>query len=138
MLIWSFKRKRHADGSLSKHKAGICCHGGQQQWGVNFYETYAPVVTWASVRSLLIMSKLYNLNFRSIDFVLAYPQAEVKATIYLASPAGIKISTDGEDVVLKLKKNLYGLKDDGRTWWEHLSLGLDKFGFRQCTSNLCV
>eukprot|EP00957_Ditylum_brightwellii_P125256 9548003-Ditylum_brightwellii.AAC.1 len=43
MLIWSFKRKRHADGLLSKHKARQCCHGGQQQWGVNFYETYAPV-----------------------------------------------------------------------------------------------
>eukprot|EP00957_Ditylum_brightwellii_P001023 81343-Ditylum_brightwellii.AAC.1 len=84
------------------------------------------------------MSKLYNLNSRSIDFVLAYPQAEVKTTIYLTLPEGIKISTDGEDAVLKLKKNLYGLKYAGRTWWEHLSLGLDKLGFRQCTSDLCV
>eukprot|EP00957_Ditylum_brightwellii_P128438 9795698-Ditylum_brightwellii.AAC.1 len=33
MLIWSFQRKRHADWSLSKHKARLCCHGGQQQWG---------------------------------------------------------------------------------------------------------
>eukprot|EP00957_Ditylum_brightwellii_P038654 2922078-Ditylum_brightwellii.AAC.1 len=62
MLIRSFKRKRHADGSLSKHKARLCCHGGQQQWGVHFYETYAPVVGWASVRTMLLMSKLYNLN----------------------------------------------------------------------------
>eukprot|EP00957_Ditylum_brightwellii_P201501 15325959-Ditylum_brightwellii.AAC.1 len=53
MLIWSFKRKRHADGSLSKHKARLCCHGGQQQWGVNFYKTYAPVVAWSSVRAML-------------------------------------------------------------------------------------
>eukprot|EP00957_Ditylum_brightwellii_P137950 10517403-Ditylum_brightwellii.AAC.1 len=45
MLIWSFKRKRHADGSLAKYKARLCCHGGQQQWGVNYYETYAPVVS---------------------------------------------------------------------------------------------
>eukprot|EP00957_Ditylum_brightwellii_P040106 3035105-Ditylum_brightwellii.AAC.1 len=35
MLIWSFKRKRYTDGSLSKHKARLCSHGGQQQWGVN-------------------------------------------------------------------------------------------------------
>eukprot|EP00957_Ditylum_brightwellii_P171525 13058082-Ditylum_brightwellii.AAC.1 len=75
MLIWSFKQKRHADGSLNKHKARLCCHGGQRQWGVNYYETYAPVVAWASVRTMLIMLKLYNLNTRSIDFVLAYPQA---------------------------------------------------------------
>eukprot|EP00957_Ditylum_brightwellii_P056609 4291001-Ditylum_brightwellii.AAC.1 len=138
MLIWSFKRKRHADGSLSKHKARLCCHGGQQQWGVNYYETYAPVVAWASVRTMLVMSKLYNLNTRSIDFILAYPQAEVKTNIYLHPPAGITINTNGEDVVLKLKKNLYGLKDAGRTWWEHLSSGLEKMGFRQCEADQCV
>eukprot|EP00957_Ditylum_brightwellii_P076910 5846049-Ditylum_brightwellii.AAC.2 len=33
ILIWSFKRKMHADGSLAKYKAKLCCHGGQQQWG---------------------------------------------------------------------------------------------------------
>eukprot|EP00957_Ditylum_brightwellii_P207707 15354182-Ditylum_brightwellii.AAC.1 len=58
MLIWSFKRKYHADGSLSKHKAILCCHDGQHQYRVNFYETYAPVVAWASVRRMMIMSKL--------------------------------------------------------------------------------
>eukprot|EP00957_Ditylum_brightwellii_P073416 5579011-Ditylum_brightwellii.AAC.1 len=57
------------------------------------------------------MSKLYNLNTRSIDFVLAYPQAEVKSTIYLFPPLDIIISGNGKDYVLKLKKNLYGLKD---------------------------
>ena len=36
MIIWSFKRKRHPDGTLDKHKARLCCHGGQHQWGVNY------------------------------------------------------------------------------------------------------
>eukprot|EP00957_Ditylum_brightwellii_P173253 13189737-Ditylum_brightwellii.AAC.1 len=61
MLIWLFNQKRHTDGSLSKHKARLCWHGGQQQWGVDFYKTYTPMVGWASVRAMLIMSKLYNL-----------------------------------------------------------------------------
>eukprot|EP00957_Ditylum_brightwellii_P156184 11887801-Ditylum_brightwellii.AAC.3 len=45
MLIWSFKRKSHVNGSLSKYKARLGCHGSQQQWGVNYYDTYAPVVS---------------------------------------------------------------------------------------------
>eukprot|EP00957_Ditylum_brightwellii_P041007 3104913-Ditylum_brightwellii.AAC.1 len=98
ILIWSSKRKRHAHGSLSKHKARLCCHGGQQQWGVNFYETYAPVVGWASVRTMLIMSTLYNQNTRSIDFVLAYPQAEIKSVTYLHLPAGVIINNHGQDL----------------------------------------
>ena len=42
-LIWSFKRKRNADGSLRKFKARIFCHGGQQELGINYWETCTPV-----------------------------------------------------------------------------------------------
>ena len=42
--IWSFKRKRFPDGTLNKHKALLCAHGGMQQWGVNYREKHAPVV----------------------------------------------------------------------------------------------
>eukprot|EP00957_Ditylum_brightwellii_P211303 15366023-Ditylum_brightwellii.AAC.2 len=87
---------------------------------------------------MLIMSKLYNLNTRSIDLALAYPQAEVKSTIYLFPSLGIIISGNGNDYVLQLKKNLYGLKDTGRTWWEHLSSGLERMGFKQCNAKMCV
>ena len=87
---------------------------------------------------MIIMSKLCNLHTCSIDFVLAYPRAESKATIYLLDPQGVIINCNGEDMVLKLKNNLYGLKDAGRTWWEHLSEGLEKMGFRQCQADQCV
>ena len=49
MSIWSFKRKRYLEGTLNKHKACLCAHGGMQTWGQNYWETYAPVVNWASV-----------------------------------------------------------------------------------------
>ena len=89
MLIWSFKRKRRPDGTLVKYKARLCCHGGQQQWGVNYFETYAPVVAWATVWTMLILSKLHNLHTRSIDFVLAYPQAKIKTNVHLHPPGGV-------------------------------------------------
>eukprot|EP00957_Ditylum_brightwellii_P186892 14232091-Ditylum_brightwellii.AAC.1 len=115
MLIWSFKRKRHAGGSLAKYKARLCCHGGQQQWGVNFYAPYAYVVSWAAARTMMIMSKLHNLHTRSIAFVLASPQAEVKSIIYLHPSAGTILKTNEENAALTIRKNLYGLKDAGRT-----------------------
>ena len=45
MAIWSLKRKWYPDGSLNKHKARICAHGGQQTWGQDYWDTYAPVLT---------------------------------------------------------------------------------------------
>ena len=73
MMIWSFKRKRHPDGTLDKHKARLCCHGGQQQWGINYWGTYAHVVSWSSVRILMTVAKLHNLHTKSVDVVQAYP-----------------------------------------------------------------
>ena len=130
MMIWSFKIKRHPDGTLDKHKARLCCHGGQQQWGVNYWDTYAPVVSWSSIRILMTLSKLHNLHTKSVDFVQAYPQAKIKSEIYLQKPAGVVLTQHKGDVVLKLLKNLYGLKDAGLAWFEHLSDGLEDIGFK--------
>eukprot|EP00957_Ditylum_brightwellii_P171953 13091902-Ditylum_brightwellii.AAC.1 len=56
------------------------------------------------------MPKFYNLNTRFIDYVLTYPHVEIKSVIYLHPSARVIMNTNGQDLVLKLKKNLYGLK----------------------------
>jgi hypothetical protein len=88
MAIWSFKRKHYPDVSLNKHKACLCAHGGMQTWGQNYWETYAPIVNWASVRILLAVAKIHGLSSKSIDFVLAFPQADLEVPVYMESPIG--------------------------------------------------
>ena len=56
LAIWSFKRKQYPDGSLNKHKARLCAHGGQQTWGQDYWDTYALVVAWDILRLLLLSS----------------------------------------------------------------------------------
>ena len=73
MSKWSFKRKRYPYRSLNKHKDRLCDHGEQQTWGQDYWDTYAPSITWASVRLLLIVAKTYKLDSKSIDFVIAFP-----------------------------------------------------------------
>ena len=60
LSIWSFKRKRSPYGILMKHKYIICAHGVMQQWVVNYWETYDPVINWISVRSLLSISSMHE------------------------------------------------------------------------------
>jgi len=141
LAIWSFKRKRHPDGSLDKHKARLCAHGGMQQWGVNYWETYAPVVNWISVRLLLSISLMYDLPTTAIDFVLAYPQATLPENerIYMEIPAGTEFEGVSRAThVLRLKKNLYGLKQAGLNWFNHLKQGLEDRGFQQSEVDPCV
>jgi hypothetical protein len=48
-----------------------------QKWGDNYWETYSPVVNMLSLRLLLSIAKIYNLDSKAIDFVLAFPQAKL-------------------------------------------------------------
>ena len=138
MMIWLFKRKRYPDGTLNKYKVGLCCHGGQQQWGVNYWDTYAPLVSWSSIRILMTIAKLHTFHTKSVDFVQAYPQAKIKHTIFLCPPPEVELAIDKEEMILRLICNLYGLKEAGRTWYEHLTEGLDTMGFIPTESDSCI
>ena len=90
LASWSFKRKKFPDGRINKHKACLCAQGGMQPWGVNYWETYSPVVNWLSIRTLMILSILYDLETRSIDFVLAFTQADLDVLIFMEMPIGFR------------------------------------------------
>ncbi len=138
MAVWSFKRKRYPDGRVLKHKARLCAHGGMQTWGVNYWETYAPVVNWLSVRTMLALSVIHDLETRSIDFVLAFPQADIDVDIFMDLPYGFDLEGK-RGYVLKLNKNLYGLKDAARTFWSFLKEGLEARGYaKQSSVDSCV
>ena len=89
--------------------------------GVNYWDTYAPVVSLSSMRILMTLSKLHNLHTKSVDFIQAYPRAAIKSTIYLFPPSGIILTQEKGYMFLKLLKKLYGLNDTGLNWFQHLS-----------------
>ena len=100
MAIWSFKRKQYPNGTLNKHKARLCAHGGQPQWVITYWETYAPVVNWVSVRFIFIISQLAGLETQELDFVLAFPQAKLDVPVYMKIPPVIDIENGSKDKYL--------------------------------------
>jgi hypothetical protein len=140
MSIWSFKCKHYPDGSLNKHKACLCAHGGMQTWSQNYWETYAPLVNWASVCLILAIAKIHGLSSKSINFVLAFPQADLENPLYMELPIGFDapINEDQKFYVLKLDKSLCGLKQAGYNWFAKLSNGLQDLGFVQSSVDPCI
>lgn len=57
--IWSYRKKRSPLGKKLKHKACLCVDGSQQQHGRDYWETYAPVVSWSTIRLILLSNILY-------------------------------------------------------------------------------
>ena len=149
--IWSFRRKCLPDWTISKWKAHLCPHGGQQEHSINYWETYAPVVNWSTVHLVLILSLLTGLASRQIDYVQAYTQAPLDCDLYMHVPAGFHVhnmsldfsngqrtNIDDQNYILKLRKNLYGLKQAGNNWFRRLRKGLLSRGFKQSKIDPCL
>jgi hypothetical protein len=139
--VWSMKRKRRvATGEVYKHKARLNVGGHKQQYGVNFWETYSPVVNWFTIRLFLTLAILFSWQTRQIDFVLAFPQADVECDIYMAIPRGFTLPEgyNPKDYCLMLRKNIYGQKQAGRIWNKHLHNGLTQMGFEQSNIDECL
>ena len=80
--VWAMIRKRNIlTKQVYKWKVRLDLHGGQQEFGVNYYDTYSPVVSWFTMRLILIHALIHKWHTRQIDFVMAYPQAKIENTI---------------------------------------------------------
>ncbi len=96
-----------------------------QQWGISYWETYSPVVNMLTVCLLLALCNIHGLESKSINFVLAFPQANDE-DFWMELPVGIVVNSNPDNsraYVLKLKRSLYGLKQARLNWFEKLKQG---------------
>ena len=133
---WAFKLKRLPDGSPSKFKARYCVRGDLQREGIDYFETYAPVVQWSTVRLLLTLILSNNWTTKQVDYTNAFAQATLNEEVYIESPRGFSRG-DGKGV-LKLNNSLYGLKQAPKTFFDKLRDGLLERGFTQSILDPCL
>ena len=94
--IWVFKLKRLPDGTPDRYKARFCVRGDLQKEGIDFFDTYAPVVKWSTIRMLLIETLSRNWTTRQVDFTNAFAQGELSEIVYIDPPRGFE-GQDGQD-----------------------------------------
>jgi hypothetical protein len=111
-----------------------------QTWGQHYWETYAPVVNWASVCILLVVAKINGLSSKSIDFLLVFPQADLEIPVFMELPLGFDApdSQSQKPYVLQLNTSLYGLNQAGYNWYAKLSNVLGGCGFVPSSVDPCV
>ena len=134
------KRKRNIlTNQVYKWKSRLNLHGGQQEYAVNFYETFSPVINWSSSRLLLVQAIIYKWHTRQVDFTMAFPQADIEFPLYMKLSMGINVSgCNNKTHALKLKKNLYGQKQGSRIWFLHLCKKLKELKYEQSQVDECI
>jgi hypothetical protein len=138
--VWAMRRKRSlTDGIVYKWKARLNIDGSKQQKGINYWETYAPVATWTSIRLILCLAAMNGWDTMTLDFVQAYPQAPAEVELYVSIPRGCIVDGDEQNWCLKVLNNIYGQKQAGRVWNDFLIEGLTKkLNFTQSQWDPCV
>jgi len=133
---WIFKIKRNAENKPEKYKARLVAKGYCQEYGIDYYETFAPVVKVQTLRTIFALSAQQDMIVHQVDIHTAFLNGDLEEEIFIEPPPGIV--TFSKDEVCKLHKALYGLKQAPRAWNKSLVQFLSDFGLIQLKSDVCV
>jgi len=131
---WIFKHKFHADGSLERYKARWVLRGFTQRPGVDFAETFSPVVKPATVRTVLSLALSRQWPVHQLDVKNAFLHGTLTETVFAAQPSGFEDPAH-PDFVCRLNKSLYGLKQAPRAWYSRFATYLVSLGFVEAKSD---
>ena len=110
---WVFKRKLNTGGDVERYKARLVAQGFSQKYGVDYDETFCPVVRFESVRTLIALAAKNDLELHQLDITTAFLNGELKEEIYMKQPEEFVLKGK-EHLVCKLKRSIYGLKQSPR------------------------
>ena len=114
---WIFKRKRIVDGAIDKYKARLVIKGYRQIEGLDYFDTYSPVTRIKSIRMVLAIAALKDLEVHQMDVKTAFLNGDLNEEIYMEQPE--MFSAPGQEMkVCRLVKSLYGLKQAPKQWHE--------------------
>ena len=134
---WVFKLKVNAEGVVDRYKARLVAQGFSQKFGEDYDETFCPVVRHESIRTLIALAVQDGLKLHQMDITTAFLNGELKEEVYMKQPEGFIVKGQ-EDLVCRLKRSIYGLKQSGRCWNNTLDEELKKMGFVQSAGDPCI
>ncbi|GKG05057.1 retrovirus-related pol polyprotein from transposon TNT 1-94 [Tanacetum coccineum] len=119
-LKWIYKVKLDELGGILKNKARLVACGYHQEEGIDFEESFAPVVRLEAIRIFLAFAAHMNMVVYQMDVKTAFLNGNLLEEVYVSQPDGF-VDEDNPNHVYKLKKALYGLKQALRAWYDMLS-----------------
>jgi phosphoribosyl-AMP cyclohydrolase len=134
---WLFKNKFNAQGKVEKYKARLVAKGYSQVEGIDFGEIFSPVAKLTSIRFLLSIDAAFDLEVEQMNVKTTFLHGDLEEEIYMKKPEGFVVKGKKE-LVCKLKKSLYGLKQSPRMWYQKFDTYILGLGFVRSRVDHCV
>jgi len=134
---WLFKTKRDSNGNVERYKARLVAKRFTQKEGIDFKETFSPVSSKDSFRTIMTLVAHYDLELHQMDVKMAFLNGDIDETIYMVQPENF-VSGDPKNMVCKLTKSIYGLKQASRQLYHKFHQVILSFGFEMNLVDDCV
>ncbi|KAG8485910.1 hypothetical protein CXB51_020233 [Gossypium anomalum] len=135
---WVFKKKEGTSRvEEPRYKVRLVAKGYSQILRVDFTDVFSPVVKHSSIRALLGIVAMHDLELEQLDVKTAFLHGELKEDIYMQQPEGF-IVLEKEDYVCLLRKSLYGLKQSPRQWYKRFDSFMTSYDFKRSSLDSCV
>jgi hypothetical protein len=128
---WIFTIKKDDTGKIVKHKARLVVQGYRQEEGIDYFETFSPVVSMITIRTLLSMANQFGWQVSQLDIETAFLNSPLNEDIYIKNPFN-------KSEIVKLLKSIYGLKQAPKDWCNCFSTFIISKGMIQVESDKCV
>ena len=135
---WVFRVKHISDGKVERFKGRLVAKIYSQKCGIDYNETFSPVVHFQSIRVLLGYAVQNGMLIHQMDAITAFLNGELKEEIYMRQPERYVVPGKEHMVCKFKKKSLYGLKQAPQCWNKTLDDYMKQIGFSQSTSDPCV
>ena len=136
---WAYKIKHDSNGNIDKFKARYVAKGFKQIEGIEYSDTFAPTSKPETFKILLSLSAIENFFLKQMDAKAAYLHPKIDEEVYLEQPKDFeKLDSNGNKLVCKLKKSIYGLKQAAKNWYHELSNFLIQQGFERSKHYYCL
>ena len=134
---WVYKTKRDSLGNIERYKARLVAKGFTQKEGIDYTETFSPVSKKDSLHIILALVAHLDLELQQMDVKTTFLNGDLEEEVYMKQPEGFS-SREGEHLVCKLKKSIYGLKPASRQWYYKFHGVITSFGFIENPMDQCI
>ena len=135
---WVFKAKHNANGNVVRFKVRLVARGFSQAYGIDYFETYAPVAKLTTYRTIFALAAVEQREIHGMDVITAYLLGKLDEEIYMMQPEGFAKLGMKKDLVCRLLRSLYGLKQAARVWNQKIHAFLVKIGFVRSCADPCL